>query len=131
MSITLKYEVLEQLRQKGPLSVREVHEGINQNRQISLNAVATALNRLVKQGLITRSGTMRNYQYQYAPSDTAIRKNAENTAKSLLSEAGEAGLVHFIDAIDKIHPQSLAKLEDLLAQRRNITNSIKGVPDEK
>lgn len=127
MSITLKYEVLEQVRQKGPITVREVHTAINQTRKISFNAVATALNRLVKQGIIIRSGTMRNYQYQYAPTDTAIRKNAENTAKSLLSEAGEAGLVHFIEAIDRIHPQSLAKLEDLLAQRRN---NPKGSSDE-
>lgn len=129
MSASLKYEVLDIIRDNGPLTVRDVHQLLNQQRAISLNAVATVMNRLVEQEILLRQGQARHYLYHFNPSETVIQDRAVRTVKALLSEAGEAGLVHFVGAVDRIQPESIQKLESLLALRRE--ENQRAVQEEK
>ncbi len=117
-STNLREHILEWVRTHGPCSVRDVHDAINQERPISLNAVATVLSRLVDQGLMTRVGDRRSYRYLVDPSPQTLKERTDRTVKALWAEAGEDALVHFVDAIDRIQPESLSKLEQLLSARQ-------------
>lgn len=115
---SLRQKVIWLVREKGPCSASDVCETLRQTRSISLNAVQTVLNRLVEQDLLIRTGTRRLYVYEAKPSDEAIKETATRAAIDLLSQSGDVGFSHFLDAIDQIQPDAIEKLEDLLAQRR-------------
>ncbi|MDA8192931.1 MAG: BlaI/MecI/CopY family transcriptional regulator [Thermaerobacter sp.] len=119
----LREQILEWVRSHGPCSVRDVHEALTRERPISLNAVATVLGRLVDQGLMVRDGDRRSYRYTVYPSASAIKERTDRTVKALLAEAGDDALVHFVDAIDRIQPEYVQKLEKILSARRSRSDS--------
>lgn len=114
----LRQQVLWLVREKGPCSTSEVCAALREDREISVNAVQTVLNRLVDQGLLARTGSRRHYLYEAKPTEEAVRERASRAAVDLLSQSGELGLSHFVDTIDKIQPEAIETLERLLAKRR-------------
>ncbi len=114
----LRQQVLWLVREKGPCSTSDVCEALRQDREISLNAVQTVLNRLVEQGLLTKNGTRRHFLYEAIPTEDAIKETATHAAMDLLAQTGELGLAHFVETIDKLQPDAIQKLERLLADRR-------------
>ncbi len=115
----LRQRVLWIVREQGPCSAPEVCSILRQERPISLNTVQTVLNRLVNQAVLIRSGSRRHYVYTVQPSEATVKQHAERAARDLLSLSGEVGLAHFLDTIDEIRPATIAKLERLLAERRD------------
>ncbi len=114
----LRNQVLQIIRDRGPLSVKEVHDAVAAQRKVSVNTIATVMNRLVAQGLFVRRGSIRHYEYALSPMDSALKSRAQRSIENLYSEFGEAGLVHFVDAVDEIEPDGLRKLEEILRIRR-------------
>lgn len=114
----LRQRVLWIVREQGPCGAPDVCAILRRDRDISLNTVQTVLNRLVSQGVLTRSGSRRHYVYAVQPSEDAVKQHAERAARDLLSITGEMGFAHFLDTIDEIHPKAIEKLERLLAERR-------------
>ncbi len=116
----LRQQVLWIVRRLGEASTGQVLEEVRetQERDITVNTVQTVLNRLVDQGLLTRSGERRHYIYRAEPSEEAVKERASHAAAKLLSESGEKGLVHFLDTMDRLQPEAISKLERLLAERR-------------
>lgn len=115
---TLRQQVLWMVRERDQCSAPDICAALRQEREISLNAVQTVLNRLVDEGLLIRSGSRRHYLYAAQPTDEAARERASRAAVDLLSQSGESGLAHFLDAIDTLEPKAIEQLERLLAQRR-------------
>jgi predicted transcriptional regulator len=113
----LRNQILQIIRERGALSVKQVHEEISANRSVSVNTVATVMNRLVNQGLFVRQGAIRHYEYSLAPQDSSAKSRALRSVENLYSEFGEAGLVHFVEAVDQIEPGALQKLESILRSR--------------
>nr|WP_067717558.1 BlaI/MecI/CopY family transcriptional regulator [Ferroacidibacillus organovorans] len=116
----LRQQVLWIVREKGPCTAMDVCSTLRLERDISLTAVQTVLNRLVEQKLLTRSGTRRHYRYEAQPTDEVIKARASKAASDLLSQSGELGLAHFLDTMDELLPDSIQQLERLLAERRKM-----------
>ncbi len=114
----LKEKVLRIVQQHGPISAPDVSEHLRLEREISLNAVQTVLNRLVVQGRLVRTGTRRRYVYEAQLSDALAKETATHAAMDLLSHSDEAGLAYFVEAIDRVRPDAVEKLERLLQERR-------------
>lgn len=114
----LRQQVLWFVRSRGSASAAEVCDDLRQARQISLTAVQTVLTRLVKQGLLTRTGTRRHYLYQALPTAAVVKARASRAGVDLLTESGDAGLVHFVEALETLQPGVAEKLERLLVARR-------------
>lgn len=117
-SRSLREHVLFILQEKGPCGLADVCGTLREEREISMNAVQTVLNRLVEQGIAVRTGTRRHYLYEVKPSEEAAHQRAAQAAIDLVSQSGELGLAHFVDTIERIKPDTIEKLEQLLAQRR-------------
>ncbi len=114
----LREEVLWTVRDLGPCSLADVCNAVREDRDISMNAVQTVLNRLVDQEILVKTGTRRHYLYEAKPSEEVLRDKAAQAAVDLLSQSGELGLAHFVDTMERIQPDTISKLEKLLAQRR-------------
>ncbi|MDA8200818.1 MAG: BlaI/MecI/CopY family transcriptional regulator [Thermaerobacter sp.] len=114
----LRQQVLWFVRSRGSASAAEICEYLRQKREISLTAVQTVLARLVNQGLLTRVGTRRHYIYQALPTAAVVKARASRAGVEFLTESGEAGLVHFVEALETLQPGVLDKLERLLVARR-------------
>lgn len=114
----LRNQILNIIRRQGQATVKSVYEEILKKRAVSINTVATVMNRLVTQGLLVRQGGVRHYSYQLTPEDGVAKARALQSVENLLSEFGETGLVHFVDAVDEIEPGALEKLEEILHSRK-------------
>ncbi|QQE77643.1 BlaI/MecI/CopY family transcriptional regulator [Alicyclobacillus sp. SO9] len=114
----LRKKALLLVRQQGPCSASQVRTELCKDQEISLNAVQTVLNRLVEQGLLIRNGTRRHFTYEAKPSEETVKQRAEQAAMDLLLQSGDVGLAHFVDTLDKIQPDMVKKLEQVLEQRR-------------
>ncbi len=115
----LKEKILRIVQQHGPISASDVSEQLRLEREISLNAVQTVLNRLVAQGRLVRNGTRRRYVYEAQLSEAIAKATAAHAAMDLLSHDDEAGLAYFVEAIDRVRPDAIEKLERLLQERRS------------
>jgi predicted transcriptional regulator len=115
---SLREQVLWIVRDIGPCGLADVCGVLRQDREISMNAVQTVLNRLADQGIIVKSGARRHYVYEVRPSEDVLRERAAQAAVDLLSQSGDLGLAHFVDTIERIKPDTIQKLEQLLTERR-------------
>lgn len=114
----LRNHVLQIIRARGQATVKAVHEEISVARPVSINTVATVMNRLVAQNILVRQGGVRHYVYRVTPEDAVARARALQSVENLFSEFGDAGLVHFVDAIGEVEPGALEKLEEIVRSRR-------------
>ncbi|NMP24876.1 BlaI/MecI/CopY family transcriptional regulator [Sulfobacillus harzensis] len=115
----LQQKILWIVQQQGPISAPDVRTQLQEERDISLNAVQTVLNRLVDQGRLVRTGSRRTYLYHAQLSDEAVRRTAAHAAMDLLSRSDDLGLAYFVETIDQVRPDAIEKLEGLLKERRN------------
>jgi predicted transcriptional regulator len=114
----LKEKILRIVQQHGPISAPEVSDMLRVERAISLNAVQTVLNRLVAQDRLVRTGARRRYVYTAQLSDAMAKETASHAAMDLLSQSDDVGLAYFVEAIDRVRPDAIEKLERLLKERR-------------
>lgn len=115
----LKQKILWTVQKRGLLSASEVAEILREDREISLNAVQTVLNRLVEQGLLIRTGTRRRYLYQAQWSEEVVKQTATHAAMDLLSQSEDLGLAYFVETMDQVRPEAIEKLERLLQSRKS------------
>ena len=79
----------------------------------------TVLNRLVKKGLLDRHREGRAFLYEPRVNRDEFRQSiAEGVVQGLMQDYGDVAVASFIDAMETASPESLAKLDDLLRQRR-------------
>ena len=81
--------------------------------------IMTVLSRLVDKQLLRRR--MEGKAYLYRPNvkrDDFLRSVADGVIEGLLHEYGDIAVARFIDALETVSPESIAKLERLLRQRR-------------
>jgi predicted transcriptional regulator len=88
----------------GPLTVRQVHEGLSLERDLAYTTVMTVLDRLTKKGVVTREKADRAYLY------AATQTREEMTASVMLdalSSSGDqdAALAYFVG---QLPPEALA-----------------------
>ena len=79
----------------------------------------TVLNRLVEKGLTERHLNGRAYFYRpRVKKDAFLRSVADGVIQGLLQDYGDVAVARFINALETVSPDSLARLESLLRQRR-------------
>ncbi|HYZ85254.1 MAG TPA: BlaI/MecI/CopY family transcriptional regulator [Bryobacteraceae bacterium] len=115
----LERAVLELLWQRGELDVQEAHRAVGAPRGISLNTVGSALERLYRKQLVTRTKISHAYRYQ------AACEREEFVARQILAAAGGSKklastglLASFIDVVTEADRNALDELERLIASKR-------------
>jgi predicted transcriptional regulator len=114
----LELAVLKNLWQTGAAPAKDVHKCVGSRRRISLNTIQSTLERLHKKGLLTRHKVSHAYHYQPAVERSALA--ARMVDRILGSLAGDRAdmLAAFVDLVERTDSEALARLERMIADRR-------------
>lgn len=115
----LELAVLDHLWALGDSDVAETHAAVGRARDITLNTVGSALERLHRKGLVRRWKVSHAYRYSASVDRETFH------ARRMLEAAGGAAalsdtglLAAFVDAMAEIDESTLARLEAILLARR-------------
>jgi len=117
---TLEEKVMNVLWRGGSFSVREVNRILGE-KSLAHTTVMTTMDRLFKKGVLSRTKEGNAYIYRYAISRNEYqRRLVGSTVSKLMSKTSNAApvLAGFIDAAVEMDHENLAKLEELIAQRK-------------
>ena len=110
----LQLAVMEVVWERQPISVSEVLNALNEQRNLAYTTVMTIMSRLAEKGWLVSEKRGRAYFYQAARS----REEAEAAAvgevvRALLEDFGEVAIAQFVKELDEINPHQLSRLAEL------------------
>jgi predicted transcriptional regulator len=115
----LEVSVLDRLWKGGAADVKAVHEAVGAARGISPNTVHSALERLVRKGLVTRQKAGRAYRYQARLTRREwMERSLDRLASEVPGTGAETLLAAFVDLAERAGDAQLAELERLVRERR-------------
>jgi predicted transcriptional regulator len=115
----LELAVLDHLWSQGPAEVRAVHAAVGDARGISPNTVHSALERLVRKGLVLRRKQGRAHQYRAGLSRREwMAGRLGGLASEVPGTPAATLLAAFVDVAERAGERELAALERLVRARR-------------
>lgn len=115
----LELAALEHLWNVGESDVTTTHAAIGKRRGISANTVGSALERLYKKALVTRTKVSHAFQYRAGVTQDELTARRVMEAAGGMRALADAGLLAaFVDLVAKSDDAALARLERLIAQKR-------------
>ena len=115
----LEAEVMEVAWELGEVTVRDVHETINETRPVAYTTVMTTMGRLADKGLLRRVEDQR--AHRFTPLLTR-EQYADSTVKSvvdwLLTQFGDPAVAYFLDRVEEEDEKVIAALKDAIEQRK-------------
>ena len=115
----LELATMEEIWKRGPLDVKGVHQTIGLQRNIAPNTVQSALERLYRKRLLEREKVSHAYVYSSAISRPELMERLIGEVIDTFSSGqSEAVLTTFVDLAAQIDEESLARLENLITERR-------------
>jgi predicted transcriptional regulator len=114
----LEYDVLAKLWELGSGSIRDLHDGLGQER-LAYATTAKVVERLRDKGLIERylSGYLFIYRPRVAREEVEGAR-ARKAVSKLFGAAPHAAVAALVDAVDAVDPKLLDELERLVIARR-------------
>ena len=115
----LEIAVMEYLWSVESADAKAVYRHLGTLRGISANTIQSTMERLFKKELLQREKV--SHAYIYSPAVTREKLMAEmidNVVGKLSGGSTEAMLSTFVDLADRIEEDTLARLEVLIAERR-------------
>lgn len=119
----LEMAVLEHLWGKGSDDVKAVHYSIGIQRNISQNTIQSTLERLFRKDLLGREKI--SHAYVYSPlvqREELMTQLIDEVVKTLSDGKTDYLLSAFVDYAARADESSLDRLEQLIAQRREMTS---------
>ena len=115
----LEAEVMEVTWDLGEVTVRDVHEALNQTRSVAYTTVMTTMGRLADKGLLRRVEDQR--AHRFTPLVTR-EQYADSTVKSvvdwLVSQFRDPAVAYFLDRVEKGDAEVIDALRDAIEQRK-------------
>lgn len=107
----LEARVLQTLADRGASSVREVFETLPRRKGLAYTTIMTVLDHLHRKRMVTRDLEGRGYRYtaRFTPSELRDRM-ARHLVREIVDDFGDAALVHFASALDRVDRRRLARL---------------------
>lgn len=122
----LERAVLAFLWQHGSADVKAVHRAIGARRDITLNTVQSTLERLYRKELLSREKVSHAFVYSTAVTRKQLSATlVEDAVRSVLGSDPEPMLSAFVDLTARSGDDALARLEELVAERRSARASTK------
>lgn len=108
---SLQARVLDVLAARGPSTVREILDALPEPSELAYTTVMTILVKLHAKGVVARrrEGAGFVYEARYTPAELRDRM-AKYLVDELTRDFGDAALVHFASALDRVDRRRLAKL---------------------
>ena len=115
----LEAEVMEVTWDRGEVTVRDVHETLNESRPVAYTTVMTTMGRLADKGLLRRVEDQRAHRFIPLLSR---EQYADSTVKSvvdwLVTQFRDPAVAYFLDRVEEEDEQVVEALKDAIEQRR-------------
>ncbi len=118
----LEIQVLEALWVNGEMSAKDMHELINRERNASANSVQSAMERLFRKGLLSRSKSSHRYLYNAKVSKSDLLGNLINDLVTRFQADSVSSAAAILNAAEQIDDDSLDLLEAEIQRRREERN---------
>ena len=112
----LEAVVMESVWSLDEASVSDVCEKIGPKS--NYKTVMTVMNRLVEKGALARRRLSRAYVYHAVESrDDLVSRVSRRVVEGLVKDFGDLAVAQFVDTLDSVDPELLARLETLIRER--------------
>jgi predicted transcriptional regulator len=116
---SLEAKIMDVLWEKDKLTIKQLHEILNREDPISLNAVMTVMIRLADKGHLLKdsSGNGRNKITFFSPvqnKEQFIIEQTKVVTEGLIEDFGSLMVSHLIDNLDKADASLIKRLEQKL-----------------
>lgn len=115
----LEAEVMEVTWDRGEVTVRDVHEALNESRSVAYTTVMTTMGRLADKGLLRRVEDQRAHRFTPLLSR---EQYADSTVKSvvdwLVSQFRDPAVAYFLDRVEEEDEEVVEALKEAIEQRR-------------
>jgi predicted transcriptional regulator len=112
----LQLAVMKVLWQQGKLSVSQVHQEMNKQRELALTTVATLLKRMHEKEIVAIEKQGRMHVYSPLVSEQAVKTSMLSNMLEHLFDGKPEDLVHHLVGQDDIKQTDLDKIQKLLSQ---------------
>src|SRR5262245_33144441 len=115
----LERAILKHLWKVGEADVVETHQAVNARREITVNTVDSALDRLYHKGLITHSKVSHAYRYQpVLDRESFVVRQMIDGVEEVRALANRGLLASFLDLVTDADENALDRFEELIAEKR-------------
>jgi predicted transcriptional regulator len=115
---TAELEILRVLWQRGPSTVREVHESLRRRDRIGYTTVLKLLQIMTEKGLVTRDVSARTHVYAAAASQSTTQRRLVADLTERVFGGSTLGLVLHALSTSAASPEELDQIRKLLDQKR-------------
>ncbi len=103
----------------GEGEAKSVHTALGKRRGITLNTIQSTLKRLYEKGLLARDKVSHAHVYAPAVTREAFHRGLiGGLVEGLLKEHTESVVTAFVDLAERAGPETLDRLEAMIAERR-------------
>ncbi|HTX41191.1 MAG TPA: BlaI/MecI/CopY family transcriptional regulator [Acidobacteriaceae bacterium] len=111
-------ELLRILWQRGPATVRELHEEVSQTRPLGYTGVLKLLQIMTEKGLVEREESGKAHIYRAAASERATQDQLLRDLSQRLFAGSAAQLAMHALSLEPVNDRELEELRILLDQKR-------------
>lgn len=111
----LELAVMEVVWAQQPVTVRDVLETLNEERELAYTTVMTVMSRLAEKGLLVANKEGRAYRYRPALTAEELEEQAVGrVVQSLVNDFGsDIAVSQFVETLSAVDPDQLARLAEL------------------
>lgn len=113
-------EILRVLWQRGPSTVREVHESLRRADPVGYTTILKLLQIMTEKGLVTRDVTARSHVYAAAASQTNTQRDMVSDLVARVFGGSTLGLVLHALSTTPATPRELEQIRKLLDQKKGV-----------
>lgn len=111
---SFEFEILQELWDRGPLTVREVYETLNSRRSLVYTTVLKALQVMHEKGYVTRDDSQRSHVFVAAIGETEAKRNSVQALADTVFGGSAAELAMHALSSKPASSDEIAKIEQLL-----------------
>jgi BlaI family transcriptional regulator, penicillinase repressor len=115
----LQMAVMRVLWDRGEATVAEVHEALEEERELAMTTVATILSRLEKQGVLAHRSQGRLFIYRPAVPEQEVRRSMLADLTERLFSGDVAALVSQLLSAREVSPDELARVKALIEEKEH------------
>ncbi|MEC0229141.1 BlaI/MecI/CopY family transcriptional regulator [Paenibacillus alba] len=99
------------------MTIKDVQIKLDQDKAINFNTVMTVMNRLVDKGILQKKSVIRSFMYRpVVTREQFMETQSKELTFDLIEEFGSLAVTHMVDALDKVDPDLLDKLEQQIKE---------------
>jgi predicted transcriptional regulator len=113
----LEARIMDTVWSSGETSIKEVQAVLNEESEISFNAVMTVMNRLLEKGHLSKKTKGRGSVYiAVQTKDRFIMEQTRAVTQGLIHDFGDLVVNHLVDSLQDADPELIIKLENKLKE---------------